>query len=75
MSKTERLVIKIWRDDKAELRRIADFEGESLAVVARKALRLGMRELRKSAIRPTPTQPVELAESAHAYPHALTPSG
>ncbi len=42
--KTERLVIKIWQPDKAALKRMAEAEGEPVAVIARRIIRRAVRE-------------------------------
>jgi hypothetical protein len=44
MPKTERLVITIWQPDKAALERMAQAEGEPVAVIARRIIRWAVRE-------------------------------
>jgi hypothetical protein len=45
MAKTERLTIKILSSDKQKIERIAELEGEPVAVIVRRLIRNAMQEL------------------------------
>ena len=66
--KTERLVIKIWQPDKVALERIAEAEGESVAVIARRIIRRAVREYMaaNSVETPPATAPGPSELAAHA---------
>ena len=68
MNKTERLSIKILPADKALLVRIAQAEGESVAVIVRRLVRRAARELGLSQGHAAAKDPNEENQDAHSSP-------